>query len=68
MSRKGPFIVFRVIGFLLLTALFIGGGFMAYKAGVAQGISEAPAVATANAQAGQRRQSAPVPAKMYGHG
>ncbi|MBK9209979.1 MAG: hypothetical protein IPL71_17475 [Anaerolineales bacterium] len=68
MSRKGPFIVFRVIGFLLLTALFIGGGFMAYKAGVAQGISEAPAVATAIAQAAESGQSAPVPPMMYGHG
>jgi hypothetical protein len=38
MSRKGPFIVFRVIGFLLLVALIVGGGAMAYKAGMAQGI------------------------------
>ncbi len=68
MSRKGPFIVFRVIGFLLLLALIIGGGAMAYKAGEAQGISQAPAVATAISQAAENGQAAPVPPMMYGHG
>jgi hypothetical protein len=65
MSRKGPFIVFRIIGFLLLVALLIGGGAMAYKAGVMQGISQAPAVATAISKAAESGQSAPVP-PMYG--
>lgn len=69
MSRKGPFIVLRVIGFLLLTALFLGGVAMAYKAGTAQGISQAPVVATAIAQAAESGQGAPVvPPMMYGHG
>ena len=68
MSRKGPFIVFRVIGFLLLVALIVGGGAMAYKAGIAQGISQAPAVATAISQAAENGQAAPVPPVLYGHG
>lgn len=66
MSRKGPFIVFRVIGFLLLVALIVGGGAMAYKAGVTQGISQAPAVATAISQAAENGQA--VPPMMYGPG
>jgi hypothetical protein len=66
MSRKGPFIVLRVIGFLLLTALFVGGGVMAYKAGIAQGISQAPAVATAISKAAENGQVAPIPPMMYG--
>ncbi len=65
MSRKGPFVVLRVIGFLLVVALFIGGGAMAYRAGVAQGISQAPAVATAISKAAESGQVAPVP-QMYG--
>ena len=63
MSRKGPFIVLRVIGFLLFVALIIGGGAMAYKAGVSQGISQAPAVATAISQAAENGQ--PIPPMMY---
>jgi hypothetical protein len=66
MSRKGPFIVFRVIGFLLLVALIVGGGAMAYKAGVTQGISQAPAVATAISQAAENGQA--VSPMMYGYG
>jgi len=65
MSRKGPFVVLRVIGFLVLVALIIGGGAMAYKAGVMQGISQAPAVATAISKAAESGQSAPIP-PMYG--
>ncbi|MDP2776009.1 MAG: hypothetical protein Q8O48_00060 [Anaerolineales bacterium] len=68
MSRKGPFIVFRVIGFLLLVALIVGGGAMTFKAGVAQGISQAPAVAAAIEKAAENGQSAPVPPMMYGYG
>ena len=44
MFRNG--LVFRIIGALLLIGLVAAGGFMAYRAGVAQGVSQAPAVAT----------------------
>lgn len=65
MSNKGPFIVFRVIGFLLLLGLIAGGIFMSYKAGEAQGISQAPLVATAISQAAENGQTAPIPPMMY---
>ena len=67
MSRKGPFIIFRLIGLLLVIGLIVGGGAMAYKAGMAQGISQAPAVATAISKAAESGQAAPVPPMMYGH-
>lgn len=66
MSSKGSFIVLRVIGFLLLIALIIGGGAMVYRAGMAQGISQAPAVATAIVQSAESGQTVPVPPMMYG--
>ena len=66
MSNKGPFIVLRVIGFLLLATLIVGGGAMVYKAGMAQGISQAPAVATAISEAAENGQA--VPPMMYGYG
>ena len=66
MSSKGPFIVLRVVGFLLLIALIIGGGAMVYRAGMAQGVSQSPAVATAIAQSAESGQPAPVPPMMYG--
>ena len=68
MTNKGPFIVLRVIGILLLLGLIAGGGFMAFKAGQAQGISQAPAVATAISQAAENGQGAPVPPMMYQYG
>lgn len=67
MSRKGPFIFFRLVGLLLVIGLIVGGGALVYKAGMAQGISQAPAVATAIAQAAENGQAAPVP-PMYGYG
>ena len=45
MFRNG--FIFRLIGVLLLIGLVAAGGFMAYKAGVAQGIAQAPEVAEA---------------------
>jgi hypothetical protein len=60
MFRNG--LVFRIIGAVLLIVLVAAGGFMAYRAGVAQGVLQAPAVATAISKA------APVPPMMYGHG
>ena len=72
MSNKGPFIVLRVIGVLLLVGLIAGGIFMAFNAGIAQGVSQAPAVATAISQAAENGQGAPVPPMMfqqsYGYG
>src|SRR5690349_24100178 len=46
-TMKGPFIVFRVIAALLLLALIVAGGFFAYRAGVAEGIAQAPQSAEA---------------------
>ncbi|MDO8755326.1 MAG: hypothetical protein Q7J80_15625 [Anaerolineales bacterium] len=66
MSRKVAFIVSRVVGFLVFVALIVGGGAMAYRAGVAQGVVQAPAVATAISQAAENGQA--VPPMMYGYG
>ncbi|MBL8077632.1 MAG: hypothetical protein JNM55_06705 [Anaerolineales bacterium] len=65
MFRNG--LVFRVIGVLLLIGLIAAGGFMAFKAGEANGISQAPAVATAIAKAAENGQAVNVPPMMYGH-
>ncbi len=67
MTNKGTFIVFRVIGILFLIGLVAGGGFMAFQAGQAQGISQAPAVATAIAQSAETGQGAPIPPMMFNH-
>jgi len=66
MFRNG--LVFRIIGAVLLIALVAAGGFMAYRAGVAQGVIQAPAVATAISKAAESGQVAPVPPMMYGRG
>jgi hypothetical protein len=68
MSRNGPFIIFRLIGLLLVIGLIVGGGAIAYRAGISQGISQAPAVATAISKAAESGQVAPVPPMMYGYG
>ena len=67
MFQKGPFIVLKVIGILVLIGLLIGGGFMVYKTGYAQGVAQAPAVAKAIQQAAESGQGAPVP-PMYAYG
>lgn len=56
MFRNG--FIFRLIGVLLLLGLVAAGGYFAYKAGLAQGIAQAPEVAEAI------REGAPVP-PMY---
>lgn len=66
MSRTGSFTL-RLIGVLILIGLLIGGGAMVYRAGVAQGIAQAPEVAKAISQAAENGQVAPVP-PMYGYG
>ncbi len=65
MFRNG--LVFRVIGALLLVGLVAVGGFMAFKAGEVNGISQAPAVATAIAKSAESGQPANIPPMMYGH-
>ncbi len=66
MFRNG--FVFRLIGVLLLLGLIAAGGFMVFRAGEAQGIAQAPAVATAISQAAENGQVAPIPPMMYGYG
>jgi len=65
MFPRGSFVL-RLIGVLLLIGLLIGGGAMAYRAGIAQGIARAPEVATAISNAAVNGQ--PVPAYGYGYG
>jgi hypothetical protein len=67
MSWKGPFIVLRVLGTLLFIGLIAGGGLMAYRAGVADGVAQAPQVAEAIQQSAENGQGIPY-APMYGHG
>lgn len=66
MFRNG--FVFRLIGVVLLLGLIAAGSFMAFKAGEARGITQAPAVATAISKAAENGQVAPVPPMMYGYG
>jgi len=67
MFNRGSFVL-RLIGALLLVGLMIGGGAMAYRAGVAQGIAQAPQVAAAISNAAESGQGLPVPAYGYGYG
>jgi len=67
MFNRGSFVL-RLIGVLLLLGLIIGGGAMAYRAGVAQGIARAPEVATAISNAAESGQVPPVPSYGYGYG
>lgn len=66
MSRNG--FIFRLIGALLLIGLVAFGGFMAYKAGVAQGIARAPEVAEAIQQTAENGQPVPPMYAPYGYG
>jgi len=67
MFTRGSFVL-RLIGALLLVGLMIGGGAMAYRAGVAQGVAQAPEVAAAISNAAENGQSAPMPGYGYGYG
>ena len=67
MFTRGSFVL-RLIGVLLLVGLMIGGGVIAYRAGVTQGIAQSPAVATAISDAAQNGQALPVPAYGYRYG
>lgn len=64
MFRNG--FIFRLIGVLLLLGLVAGGAFMAYNAGVAQGIAQAPEVAEANQGSAGSGQFIP-PMMGYGY-
>lgn len=65
MFRNG--FIFRLIGVLLLTGLVAAGGFMAYRAGVAQGISQSPEVAEAIQRTAESGQPI-LPMVGYGYG
>lgn len=69
MSNKNfvGWVIARTIGVLILLSLIGGAGFMAYKAGVTQGIAQAPEVAAAIEKAAENGQVAPV-VPMYGYG
>jgi hypothetical protein len=56
--KKSPFILFRVLGALLALGLIVGAGAFGYKAGMARGIMQAPAVAKAIEKAAEDGQSA----------
>ncbi len=63
--KKGPFILFRVLGLLLVLGLIAGAGAFGYQAGMARGIEQAPEVAAAIDKAAEDGQPA---MPMYGHG
>ncbi len=64
--KKGPFILFRVLGLLLVLGLIAGAGAFSFKAGMARGAMQAPEVAAAIEKAAEDGQA--VPPMMYGHG
>ena len=66
-NNRGSFVV-RLIGVFLLVGLMIGGGALAYRAGVAQGIARAPEVAEALSNSAESGQAAPIPGYGYGYG
>ncbi|MEK6753700.1 MAG: hypothetical protein AABZ00_15700 [Chloroflexota bacterium] len=63
--KKGPFILFRVFGLLLVLGLIVGAGAFSFKAGEARGVMQAPAVAAAIEKAAEDGQAVP---PMYGYG
>jgi hypothetical protein len=65
MFRNG--FIFRLIGVLLLLGLVAAGGYMTYKAGMAQGIAQSPDIAAAIEKASENGQPAPF-TPMYGYG
>ncbi len=63
--KKGPFILFRVLGLLLFIGLIAGAGAFSFKAGEARGVMQAPQVAAAIEKAAEDGQAVP---PMYGYG
>lgn len=66
MFTRGSFVI-RLIGIVLLVGLLIGGGAMVYRAGIAQGIAQAPEVAEALSSAAESGSGLPVPVYPYGY-
>ena len=66
MYKRGSWVL-RSIGALLLVGLLIGGGVMAYRFGYAEGLAEAPEIATVISKAAENGQPLPVP-PMIGYG
>lgn len=66
MFDRGSFVL-RLVGILLLVGLMIGGGVMAYRVGVTQGIAQAPVVAEALSNAAESGQGLPAPGYGYGY-
>ena len=64
--KEGPFILFRVLGLLLVLGLIAGAAAFSFKAGEARGVMQAPAVAAAIEKAAEDGQA--VPPMMYGYG
>jgi len=60
-------LVLRLIGAVLLIGLVVGGGFAAYYAGVAHGVSDAPEVAEAISKAAENGQPIPALPAIYGY-
>ena len=58
--------IVRIFGVLLLLALIVAGGAFVYRAGVAQGISQAPEVAEAIQQAAENGEQ--IPPTMFDRG
>ena len=66
--KKGPFILFRVLGLLIVLGLIAGAGAFGFKAGMARGIEQAPEVAAAIEKAAENGQVSPASPMMYGYG
>ena len=66
MYNRGSF-VFRLVSGLLLIGLLVGGGALAYRAGVTQGIAQAPEVAEALSSSADSGQSLTFPGYGYGY-
>lgn len=67
--KNGSKIFFSVLGVLFVVALIAGAGMFSYRAGFAQGVSQAPAVAKAIENAAENGQAYPqfqgFPQMMY---
>jgi hypothetical protein len=63
--KNGSYIMFRVLGVLLVLGLIVGAGAIGYRAGMTQGIMQSPAVAKAIENAAENGQAAPIPQMMY---
>ncbi len=64
--KNNSFIWLRILGAILVLGLIAGAGAFGYKAGMAQGITQAPAVAKAIEKAAENGQAVPAPFMSYG--